>query len=490
VTAKLELDDTATAIARPDGSAPAGDVLGPGSRLGHFRIERRLGAGGMGEVYLATDLALDRPVALKVLPPATAHEAAYRDRLIREARAQARVVHPNVAHIYFIGEERGRLYFAMEYVVGETLAERVAAGPLAVEDALAAVRGAALGLREAQRSGFLHRDVKPSNLMRDPHGEVKVLDFGLVAAATAPDDDDDDHADGTTAKLGDVTSSAPVAQTSFAGTPLYMAPEQARGEPIDLRADIYALGATLYHLVAGAPPFAADTALQLASLHATALRPTVPRGRAPRAQLSALDTLCSRMMAPRAADRFASYDELLHAIDLASLARARPGGFVARVVAATIDSLVLAVPVLLVIGLALKYLASNSYEVNGSPISLTAIAVANTLALARWGRTPGKALLELEVVSVADGARPTLMQALVRTAAQLGLAIAGSWFAGFGDMLDSHPLHALGDVLMTLGVIAAPLVLLASALFGANRRAPWDRVAGTMVRYRTTRPSR
>src|SRR5439155_5160879 len=140
-------------------------------------IENRLGAGGMGEVYLATDLALDRPVAIKVLP-GTSATGAQRERMIREARAQARVVHPNVAHIYFIGEEGERLYFAMEYVPGKTLADKIAAGPLSVEEALATVRAAALGLREAQRSGFTHRDVKPSNLMVDAHGVVKVLDLG------------------------------------------------------------------------------------------------------------------------------------------------------------------------------------------------------------------------------------------------------------------------------------------------------------------------
>jgi len=267
-------DRTATLPGTPQAKAalPAAsaDELPAGLQLGHFRVDKQLGAGGMGAVYLATDLALDRPVAIKVLPHAAASGRA-RDRLVREARAQARVQHPNVAHIYFVGEEAGRLYFAMEHIAGETLAQRLERGPLPVEQALAIIRDAVLGLREAQRAGITHRDVKPSNLMVDGHGVVKVLDFGL--AAQAKDDGDAD-------RTGEPGAPASVTQTTIGGTPLYMAPEQARGEPIDLRADIYALGATLYHLVSGKPPFQADSIDELRSLHATATRPPVPRSRA------------------------------------------------------------------------------------------------------------------------------------------------------------------------------------------------------------------
>src|SRR5262249_27216337 len=128
-----ELDDTLAVGSASDPTSTAtspraavGDAPGiaSGQQLGHFRIERPLGAGGMGEVYLATDLALDRPVAIKVLPAGTARDPARRERLVREARSQARIAHPNVGHIYFIGEEAGRLYFAMEYVAGATVAAR------------------------------------------------------------------------------------------------------------------------------------------------------------------------------------------------------------------------------------------------------------------------------------------------------------------------------------------------------------------------------
>ncbi|HEX7681333.1 MAG TPA: serine/threonine-protein kinase, partial [Thermoanaerobaculia bacterium] len=316
-TAPAAVDKTATAPHAPSPSNEPG--LTAGQQLGHFRIERPLGAGGMGEVYLATDLALERPVAIKVLPAGVARDPARRDRMVREARAQARITHPNVGHIYFIGEEAGRLYFAMEYVAGETLAARIATGPVAVDDALSIIRSAALGLREAQRHGITHRDIKPSNLMIDGHGMVKVLDFGLAA--------------GTSSVPGEVAT-GPVAQTSLGGTPLYMAPEQARGEPVDFRADVYALGATLFHLVSGRPPFEAETLDMLLTKHASAERPTVPRRSGqPRTTIAAVDALCSRMMAPAPADRFASYDELIRAIELASVDLARPAGMWARAMA-------------------------------------------------------------------------------------------------------------------------------------------------------------
>ncbi|MGE0401334.1 MAG: serine/threonine-protein kinase, partial [Kofleriaceae bacterium] len=192
----------AAAPRSPEGSAPdvtlserrgapspaATPRLGAGKQLGHFRIERLLGAGGMGEVYLATDLALDRPVAIKVLPEELAARTDRRERLVREARAQARVSHPHVAHIYFIGEDVGQLYFAMEYINGTTVADRIAKGPLPVDDAIAIIRAAITGLREANKHGVTHRDVKPSNLMIDANGIVKLVDFGLAAQREPTDD--------------------------------------------------------------------------------------------------------------------------------------------------------------------------------------------------------------------------------------------------------------------------------------------------------------
>jgi uncharacterized RDD family membrane protein YckC len=421
----------------------------------------------MGEVYLATDLALDRPVAIKVLPAAVARDPARRDRLVREARAQASVNHPNIGHIYFIGEEAGRLYFAMEYVAGQTVADRLAAGAIAVDDALAIIRSAALGLREAQRGGITHRDIKPSNLMIDGHGMVKVLDFGLAA--------------GTPGAVGQ----GPVAQTSLAGTPLYMAPEQARGDRVDFHADIYALGATLFHLVAGRPPFEADSLDVLLSKHASAERPVLPRrsGTA-RTTIAAVDALCGRMMAPDPAARFASYDELIRAIELASVDHARPAGFWVRMMAACVDLLLASAAALLVIGAIALALSHSTADEGGLLFSVYAVGA--TVLTARNGRTPGKWLFELEVVDVTTGGRPSLGRAAVRVVVPVVVPLLGL-LAKFVTELAGHKVPAIVGIVGLLVTGLAPLALLWASLRSHGKLTVWDKLSGTMVRYRTRR---
>jgi uncharacterized RDD family membrane protein YckC len=458
--------------------APAVDpAVGPGlvagQQLGHFRIDRPLGAGGMGEVYLATDLALDRPVAIKVLPAALARDPTRRDRLIREARAQARVSHPNVGHIYFIGEEvgeSGRLYFAMEYVAGETLAARILRGPVSVEDALAIIRSAALGLREAQRSGITHRDIKPSNLMIDSHGMVKVLDFGLAAGEPG------------------VLGAGPVVQTSLAGTPLYMAPEQARGEPVDFHADIYALGATLFHLVSGRPPFEADTLDALLSKHASAERPQLPRrSGTPRTTIEAIDALIARMMAPSPAKRFASYDELIRAIELSSVDHMRPAGFSVRSMAALVDLIAtVAVAGALVTVIALVDRHGSYSDVDLGVFVFLAYLLGAIALVARTGRTPGKWLFELEVVDTATGQRPSLRRAAIRAIVLSAFPLAGAivkWLL----RVSGHKHSGIAEVISAVSAGAPMFALLWASLRSHGKRTIWDRLSGTMVRYRTRR---
>jgi hypothetical protein len=476
-TASPAQTTSATAQRAAHASEPAGALI-TDQQLGHFRIVRPLGAGGMGEVYLATDLALDRPVAIKVLPGGVARDPSRRDRMIREARSQARITHPNVGHIYFIGEEAGRLYFAMEYVAGQTLAERLAAGPLAIDDALTIVRSAALGLREAQRNGITHRDIKPSNLMIDGHGMVKVLDFGLAAGLLGTDgapavEDRRPQAEGA------------VAQTSFAGTPLYMAPEQARGEPIDFRADVYALGATLFHLVAGRPPFEADDLGTLLSKHASAERPALPRRSGqPRTTIAAIDALCSRMMAPARGDRFATYDELIRAIEFASVEHMRPAGFWVRSMAALVDLLLSTCAVLALIGLAQLVFSRGGGEVGGFVFAVYAFS---RLALIAYsGRTFGQWLFELEVIDTATGGRPTLGRAALRVVLPVAAPVIGLLIK-FALELYDYQVDGLGLAAIAMSTVLGPVLLLWASMRSVSKQATWDRISRTMVRYRARR---
>jgi hypothetical protein len=355
----------------------------------------------------------------------------------------------------------------MEYVAGETRAARVAAGPLTVDDALAIVRSAALGLREAQRNGITHRDIKPSNLMIDAHGMVKVLDFGLAAGAPGA--------------LG----AGPVAQTSLAGTPLYMAPEQARSEPVDFRADIYALGATLFHLVAGRPPFEADTVEALLSKHSSAQRPLLPRRSGqPRTTIQAIDALCSRMMAPAAANRFASYDELIRAIELASVEHMRPAGLWVRVMAALVD-LILASIITFALRLPIVLLF-DGHDFEADLYIMIVYALYRSVFVARSGRTLGLWLFELEVVGTETGGKPALRQAVIRVLVPAGV-VAIATVPNRVLELYGYKLDLIPQIVVIAIACLPPLALLWASLRSVGKQTIWDKLSHTMVRYRTRR---
>ena len=482
-TALPDVSITATAAGapQPPRSASGQGAVECGQQLAHFRIDAALGAGGMGEVYLATDLALDRLVAVKVLPTHLAHDATRRERMIREARAQAQINHANVCHIYFVGEQDQRLFFAMEHIDGETFAQRCGRAPLTLEDALELVRAAACGLQAAQARGFIHRDVKPSNLMVDAHGVVKVLDFGLVAAHLG-------EVVAQEANISSVVAGAPapspyVAQTALAGTPLYMAPEQARGEQVDFRADMYALGCTLYQLLVGRPPFVADTMAALLSMHSDAARPALDRRIGPARFTAPVQALIARMMAPAAADRFVSYDALIAELDRVSLRRTRPAGFLVRLAAAGLDfSWLLA---LLVVPMALLDADGGSLFT----VALMALfACFKVLITHRIGGTLGQRIFELEVIDVKTHCRPTLVKLVQRTALLMApIAIAGATNL-FGYLpLSAQVLGVLDSIsegMKALAVVGIVLALAVSSLRTAGRRTPWDRWSGTMVQYR------
>ncbi len=448
------------------GSAPPTVGL-TGQNLAHFRLDALIGKGGMGEVYRATDLSLDRVVAIKVLPPAVAQDPRLRARFFREARAQARIQHPNVCHIYYIGEEQGLVFFAMEHIDGESVAQRLARGPLPVDDALEIARMAALGLREANRHGFTHRDVKPSNLMLGTDGAVKLVDFGLVT-------------EGTTAREGAVPATGAVDKTAVVGTPLYMAPEQARGDAVDSRADVYALGATLHHMVAGAPPFTGDTPMDLVSRHLTEARPRIVARRRRRGP-APVDVLCDRMMAKQPDDRFADYDELVIALEDASPARTRAAGFWVRAFAATIDLLLVrlaVVPIELV----------APFDI--TPLYGLVFFLYCVIGHGRFGRTVGKATLEIEVVRVGRRGPPGFGVAALRFGAEWGLlytAFAAAYLVSYVAGGDSMIANVFGVIAVAIMLILYPLEGALSAWMTADKRTFWDRATGTRVCYRRLR---
>lgn len=234
--------------ATPNASGSFGPDL-TGRELGDYRILRRLGSGGMAEVYLAEQRSLSRQIALKVLNQSLSNDASYVQRFQNEARAAASLVHPNIVQIYEVGQADGVHFIAQEYVAGKNLGQLLerqgAFQPSLVLDVLRQVVAA---LCKAHELGIVHRDIKPENILLSNSGEVKVADFGLARVQNS--------------------DTKTLTQVGVAmGTPLYMSPEQVEGRPVDARSDIYSLGVSSYHLLAGVPPHTGETALAIAVQH-------------------------------------------------------------------------------------------------------------------------------------------------------------------------------------------------------------------------------
>jgi eukaryotic-like serine/threonine-protein kinase len=281
--------------------------------LAHFRIVKKIGAGGMGEVYLAEDTRLRRRVALKVLPPDLAQ---HRDRLSRfeqEACAASGLSHPNILVVYEIGEDAGRHYIATEYVDGHTLRRRMAGGGLSPAEALDAAIQVAAALVAAHEAGIVHRDIKPENIMIRADGYVKVVDFGLakLSAAEAASEIDDQALTRTDTEPGKVM-----------GTIEYMSPEQARGLPVDARTDVYSLGAVLYEALSGQPPFQGATRSDVLAALLSTDAPPLPR---PVEQASGeLPWVVGKMLRKDRDERYQSAREVLADLKRARQALDRP----------------------------------------------------------------------------------------------------------------------------------------------------------------------
>jgi uncharacterized RDD family membrane protein YckC len=428
-----------------------------GKRLRHFEVTRLLGRGGMGAVYLGQDTSLGRPVALKVLDPELGRDPDVVARFEREARAQARLRHPNVAQIHFIGEEGGMHFFAMERLVGPSVDVVLARnGRLSWEEAVEHALAASRGLKAALAEGFVHRDVKPSNLMLDPDSRIKILDFGLVKSM---------RGDAELTRDG-----------AIIGSPLYMAPEQGRAEDVDHRADIYSLGCALYHMLTGRPPFTAPSPVGIITMHVTD-RPTPIRQLAPDVP-EAVERIVDRMMAKQPRDRYPSYDALIAALEAARPGNQSASGMRARAFALAIDLFPIAVLAWFVGPWA--YLAAALYFI-----------VCHRLL----GRTLGKRILRLRVTDRAGG-KLTWRASVVRFFASSWGLLAWTLLAGV-----IYTLHRNDHVVFTISrltwrQLGIPLLYTALAavifmaylggfllaVFHPQKRTLHDLLAGSEVR--------
>ena len=287
LTAKL-----AAAVATPGPSPLPRLALAPGGMVSQYELVERLGGGGMGVVYKAMDRRLRRFVALKFLPPSLGEERELKLRFMQEAKAIAFLDHPNLCTIHEVEEwENGQLFLVMPYYEGETLRQKIAAGPLPFAEVVDYGAQIARGLAHAHDAGVVHRDIKPANIVVTPGGRVKILDFGV-------------------AKLRDTS----LTQTgAVLGTLSYMSPEQGSGEPVDHRTDLWALGVVLYEMVTGRPPFAADSreglfyAIQYRDpVRMDGLRPGVP---------PALEEVVSRLLEKRPAGRYGDAHAVVTALE-------------------------------------------------------------------------------------------------------------------------------------------------------------------------------
>ncbi|HET9248975.1 MAG TPA: Stk1 family PASTA domain-containing Ser/Thr kinase [Actinomycetota bacterium] len=266
---------------------------------GRYRVERELGRGGMAKVFLGTDTVLGRPVAVKVLAPQFVDDEGFVQRFRREAQAAASIQHPHIVSVFDTGSDDGVHFIVMEYVEGRTLAEILAGGGRILPDrAIDIAMDACRALEAAHARGVIHRDIKPGNIMLDARGDVKVTDFGIARVTTTADT---------------------VAQTAaILGTASYLSPEQAQGQPVDGRSDIYSLACVVYEMVTGRPPFLGDSPVAVASKQVLE-QPTPPSRLNPDVTAD-LDAVILRGLAKNPANRYQSAEEMR-----ADLERAKRG---------------------------------------------------------------------------------------------------------------------------------------------------------------------
>src|SRR5437660_7924358 len=275
-----------------------------GRTIGHYKLSERIGTGGMGDVYLATDMTAGRKAALKLLPERFTGDAERLKRFQQEAHALVGLNHPNILTIYEIGEDHSTHYIASELIEGETLRQRLMRGRMELSEAVDVAIQVASALAAAHDAGIVHRDIKPENIMLRPDGYVKVLDFGIAklaeqeVPATLPKDE---------ALLLVETNLG-----SILGTVRYMSPEQACGAPVDKRTDIWSLGVVLYEMVTGHAPFTGDTPRQVMS--ATLEKEPPPLTSYIKHSPAELQQIVSKTLRKDRRERYQSAGEMLQAL--------------------------------------------------------------------------------------------------------------------------------------------------------------------------------
>ena len=438
-------------------------LFGPDQQFGPYKIIRPIGKGGMGQVYEAEELDSGRRIALKLLSRGLGDDED-RERFLSEGRLAASLSHPNCVYVFGTSEIQGFPVIAMELVPQGTLKDLVVPGaPMSAAAAADAILQVIAGLDAAAAIGILHRDIKPSNCFVHRNGRVLVGDFGLSVAAS-----------------GHGTSSRTVL-----GTPGFASPEQLRGDSLDVRSDIYSVGATLFYLLAGRPPFdnrsTTDLLAKVAAQPApslSTLRPDVPRR---------LAQVASRCLAKLPQDRYADYASLAAALAPFSSTQLKHAPIVRRTLAGWIDSNIVAVPTVIVVRLFTLQIYSPSHLAGaaaGVAIAAAVMALYYGLLEGQWGAGAGKALFGLRVVDadyVAPGIRRGIRRALA-FALPLELALLTTRML----VLGWQPLFAV-RYLDAFAISICLAVLFSTARRSNGFQALHDRVSGTRVVRRRAR---
>ncbi len=457
-------------------SGSRGPGLEDGQEFGPYRIIRLLGRGGMGEVYEAEHAENGRRVALKVLR-SQLQSSGDRARFLHEGQLAASISHPHAVYIYGSEEITGRPVIAMELLPGGTLKDRVVAeGPLPPTDAVTAILDIAGGLDAASAAGILHRDIKPSNCFNDHDGTVKVGDFGLSISTLARD---------VRQRIG---------AGGFEGTPQFAAPEQLRGQPLDVRADIYAVGATLYYLLTGKPPFDSSDLNELVRA-VTTETPVSPRQLQP-AVPSGLATIVLRCLAKSPVDRPASYAELSEALRPFSAKQDVPASPGPRLMAGLVDLLIVGIPASFLdssqqVGVSFSTEASSGSSFHVNPWAWVVGVVYFLLVEGRWGASVGKRLFGLRLTS--SGAQPSWRQVGIRTLLYQfsGMILSAPYFVWGTSVVE--PWMVARPVLAAMAA-ALPVLVTVGLFLPARHRNGWaalhDRASGTRVVWRAAVSSR